>query len=303
MRRNLSKLFKKLTNSLGLDITINRVSTDAKHTKVMFVHIPKCGGISIDRALRQALAKPNEAKIRRKPMLLSSLYHFEGNLDSIAGQSEFSEFHTKNVQDILVYHLNLNWNYVSGHTPINQKLLAHYSNNYQFVTLLRNPVERFISNYIFNKISNDANFMLPAKGTCKLDKASIWQEADEIINSTRGWHLAHTMSLFVTGRYPKDEQDAANMQQEVLNNLKQFAVVGFLDDMSNFEKQLSDLVSSPINIKQHNKTSDFKSEEERFVQSCLKEYFAQEEVLNTLQSICKTELETFHKAKELFTKT
>lgn len=300
MRKNLSKLFKKLTNSLGLDITINRISTDAKHTKVMFVHVPKCGGISIDRALRQALAKPNEAKIRRKPMLASSLYHFEGNLGSIDGQSEFSEFHAKNVQDILTYHLNLKWNYVSGHTPVNKKLLEHYSSEYKFVTLLRNPIDRFISNYIFNKVSNDTNFMLPAKGTCKLDKASIWTEAGDIINSTRGWHLAHTMSLFVTGRYPKDEQDAADMQEEVLSNLKQFAVVGFLDDMSNFEKQLGDLIGSSISIRQHNKTSDFKSDEEQFVQSCLKEYFAQEEVLNKLQSICKTELETFHKAKALF---
>jgi len=300
MKNNLRRLFRKVTNRLGFDITINRISKNVQNSKVMFVHIPKCGGISIDRALREALAKPNEAKIRRKPMLASSLFHFTGKLDSLETQSQFSEFHAKNVQDILVYHLNLNWNYVSGHTPVNSHILDTYGSEYQFVTLLRDPIERFVSNYIFNKVSNEASFMLPAKGTCALNRESLWQEADKIINSSRGWHLAHTMSLFMTGRYPADEKDAKEMQPEVLDNLKKFAVVGFLDDMNSFEKQLSKLTNTAIKIKQHNKTSDFKTEEEIFVQRCLKEYFTQEKVVKKLEELCNAERQTFQKAVRLF---
>jgi hypothetical protein len=123
-----------------------------------------------------------------------------------------------------------------------------------------------------------------------MTKDELWHEADQILNSRRGWHMANTMTMFLTGRYPKDEADAKNMQNEVLNNLSKFSVVGFLNEMPSFEQQLNKLTGKPIQIGKHNTTNDIESAEAQFIRESLKEYFAQDEVLCTLNTLCCNEI-------------
>jgi hypothetical protein len=242
----------------------------------------------VDRALREQLARPGEKRLRRKPIIATSLHNFNRDISTLDDKCDFSEFHCQQIQSILTYHLNLNWHYVSGHINVTKRILDAYSEQYNFVTLLRDPVERLISNYIFNKLTNKFAIMPPSIATKAMTKEELWQEADQILNSRRGWHMANTMTMFLTGRYPKDEQDAKNMQNEVLDNLSKFSVVGQLTKMQTFEQDLSQLIGKPIQIDKHNATKAIESSDAEFIRAALKDYFNQKEVIMMLKKLCQS---------------
>ena len=74
----IKKTIKKIIQKTGYDVVFHRVASSNKNTKqVAFIHIPKCGGVSIDTALRAQLAQIGERKIKRKPLIASSLLSFE----------------------------------------------------------------------------------------------------------------------------------------------------------------------------------------------------------------------------------
>ena len=291
-------MINNLSQRLGYEVSIHRISNHKTSQKpVVFVHIPKCGGVSVDRALREQLALPGEKKIKRKPLIETSLFNFNRSIVTLDDKCDFSEFHCKQIQHTLVYHLNLNWQYVSGHFNVTKEILAKYHDQYQFVTLLRNPVDRFISNYIFNRLTNQMTIMPPSIASQATTKEQLWLEADELINSRRGWHMANTMTMFLTGRYPKDDSDAKAMQNEVLDNLAKFSVVGFLDDMPSFEQQLNGITGKDFQIGKHNTTSAIENAEAQFIRTALKEYFAQDVVKERLASLCSNEKSIFSIAK------
>jgi|TARA_B110000908_G_C10204653_1_gene427081 hypothetical protein len=45
--------------------------------------------------------------------------------------------------------------------PVTSNIIEDYQNRYDFITVLRDPVERFISKYIFNKMTNVTSFLIP----------------------------------------------------------------------------------------------------------------------------------------------
>ncbi|GAA6203342.1 sulfotransferase family 2 domain-containing protein [Thalassotalea sp. SU-HH00458] len=298
MKKTLSTMINYLTQRLGYEFSIHRINPKNTSQKpVVFVHIPKCGGVSVDRALREQLALPGERKIKRTPLIDTSLFNFEKEIVTLADKCDFSEFHAKQIQDILVYHLNLNWQYVSGHFNVTGKILEEFSDSYQFVTLLRDPVDRLISNYIFNKLTNTFAIMPPSIATKPMTKDELWLEADQILNSRRGWHMANTMTMFLTGRYPKDEADAKNMQNEVLDNLSKFSVVGTLDDMPSFEQRLNRVSGKSFQIGKHNTTREIQSIDSKFIQDSLIEYFNQEKVKRKLETLCSLDVTNYQKQK------
>ena len=48
-----------------------------------------------------------------------------------------------------------NYPIVSGHFHINKNIIHSYKEKYNFITILRDPVERFISHYKYNKVNNN----------------------------------------------------------------------------------------------------------------------------------------------------
>lgn len=294
----ISKLLIKLASQIGYDVTISPIKSKAFESsakKVVYVHIPKCGGMSIDEALRKKLALPHERKIKRMPLIKSNLATFGREIASLDDACDFSEYHAKINKNILRYHLNLQWQYLSGHLTVDQTLLKDFLQTYQFFTVLREPASRFISNYLYNKMTNTQHIMPPSSNlNCTIDSAI--NEAKEILDHRRGWHLANTMTLFITGRYPKNVDDAKNMQREFEHNLSHFSAVGFLSDLPKFGDKVRRQTGHKINIANKNTTKSHFSEENLKIHQALSTFFNEGKTKAKLNEICKYDIENYQRA-------
>lgn len=301
---NIKRLIKSLLEKQGFDSVFHPIAKTPYHgPKIAFVHIAKCGGMSVDNALRQAIALPDQPRIDREATLAASMASFNRIISNAQDSAAFSHHHAQNLSGILDYYLSKQWQYISGHVTITSDILDRHADNYAFVTVLRNPVQRFISNYIYNKLTNKNLFMLPNVH----NKDNLIDEAEQILTSERGWQLANTTSMFLTGRYPKSETDANDMQIEVARNLSKFKVVGFLESMTSFEQQCSELTGKQIKFGQLNSSRSASKtgknhEAKGQIQSVLNSYFNQPDTIKKLEHLCRFELANYESTQSLYAK-
>ncbi len=287
------KILKRLLTSQGYEANLHRIAKmPYTGQKIAFIHIAKCGGSSVDFALRTALASPGQPRIDRPATIASSMATFNGEINNLKDNCKFSEHHAEHLHKILGYYLEQNWQYISGHVTINKELIERFKEEYAFITILRDPVKRFISNYTFNKLTNKKAIMLPNS----LNTDNVIQEAKEILNSKRGWQMANSPTMYLTGRYPTDAADAQTMQSEVASNLAQFKVVGFLDNLDKFASDCQKLTGRNINIGQRNTTEKLNSPEEQKVKGLLKEFFNDKETKALVNKLCQFEMENYKRA-------
>jgi hypothetical protein len=288
-------IFKKFIASQGYELNLHRVAkVPYTGPKIAFIHIAKCGGISVDTALRLALATNGQRRIDRDTIIASSIASFGGSINSLESSYKFSEYHAQHLSKILTYYLQENWHYVSGHITINSKIIERFQNEYSFITILRDPVKRFISNYTFNKLTNTKAIMLPNN----LDTDNIVQEAKSILLSRRGWQMANSPTMYLTGRYPINESDAVNMQQEVASNLSKFKVIGFLDNLDKFSDECQELTGQKIDIGHRNTTVQLNTSEQIKVKTQLQEFFHEKETIKLVNKLCKFEMENYRKVRD-----
>ena len=293
MKQNI----KHLINRLGYDVKLHRVGkAQQNQAKFAFVHVPKSGGISIDLAMREQLAKPGEARFSREGAIEMSLATFGQDINNLDSIAQFSDHHAQQLNGLLAYHLAQNWQYISGHVSTNQHIIKSFAQQYHFITVLREPVSRFISNYIYNKLTNSLPIMAPNN----LNSDNLIAEVDHILAHRRGWQMANVMSMCITGRFAKDAADAQKIQSEFADNLAAYKVVGFLDNLDSFSKQIKQLSNKQINIGNHNTTDSFLDEKKQHVKSTLQNYFNEPSVKAQLEHLCRFDIENYHRAKEKY---
>ncbi|MEI4548442.1 hypothetical protein [Pseudoalteromonas spongiae] len=294
MRNLLKSSILKVAHSAGYELKISRITKSQQQNRIAFIHLAKCGGISIDNAMRSQFAQSGERKIIRSPLIATSLYKFERSISNLTDACDFSELHIDTLQDALLYHLNQDWNYVSGHLAVNSKLLKHYSKKYDFITVLRNPKARFKSNYIFNKMTNNLSAMPPYANSMQ----DVINEANEIVYGRRGWQMANMQTSYITGYFPKDEHDAASQQILFRENIDQFKVVGILEELYKFKQACFERYKVKLDIKKRNQTDSNLTKEQSSIKMTLEDYFSSSKVENKLDSLCQFEMENYNYVKE-----
>lgn len=220
--------------------------------KLAFLHLPKCAGTSVDGALRDALG-PN-ASIRINPIACRK------SAEKLLGNSQAQNFfveYPKYQEFLLAYHLECGFPYVSGHVPVTTKLLDKFSDGYDFVTVLRNPTERWISHYIYNKLNFDDALVAP----CRSYEGDPADELQEILTSWRGWQLGHIYTVLLSGFCPS-QQDVQFAVSNAKKNLSRFRLIGFITELDEFIMRLGDLINHHLKVSHLNVTAETTTEHE-----------------------------------------
>lgn len=203
---------------------------------IAFMRIPKCATTSTHRAIAR---------------LYRSVWTFDGNgIDSVHhgacdGAAEVQGTTTWEMRRTALAYLlaNPDSKFVAGHFEVNADLLEKFADTYNFITLLRNPVDRWISHYLYNK-------HLPR------DRYDISTDMEEFVETERGRGIAqmYTAYLSGTGDLNPDERDTERVRKQARENLASFELVGIVEEMASFEERFTDRFGVELNVRRRNRS-------------------------------------------------
>lgn len=203
--------------------------------RFVFHHVPKCGGTSVALALRkryilsQVTVKPEE-----------SFRAFE----AVTGRSDRAQMLIDVAalrEQMLLYHLFDDIRCISLHVAFSETAHQKFSGHYKFITVLREPVSRFISHFFWSHGKAHAH-------------AGIDEDFAAFLDTDRARRLGATYVDFFSGSpMARNLADPLLIQRATDTLRYRFDVVGYLDDLNRFESDVKAALGVRVRIGHENK--------------------------------------------------
>lgn len=207
---------------------LDRLAPRGREPRIVFFHVPKCGGTSVEHALIDAIE-------RRQPLRRTNMFHLDPHASRVAAERAGLPLE-QHREHVLLYVLGLrNLAYVGGHFPVSQRALALKAPGDVFVTVLRHPYGRFLSNYYYNrfKTGDRAHF-------------GIEQDLEDWLGTEEARYAAAALVRAFAGdrRLWSDRPSQASDDlwrsgvEAAVETVRQFDVVGDIGDLGAFAEAL-----------------------------------------------------------------
>lgn len=187
--------------------------------RVVFHHVPKCGGTSIGRALRKRFIL-SQATIAPESSF-RAIETFTGIRDRERLLIQVLDLR----EQMLLYHLFEDVHCISAHVRFSTVAHEAFRSSYKFVTVLREPVARFISHYRWSHGKPDAHG--------RIDEAF-----ETFLGTERAKRLGATYVEYFCGLPKEADIRSEHAIASAIRNLGRMDVVGRLDRLDIFKKKI-----------------------------------------------------------------
>lgn len=214
--------------------TVHRRLTDLLcQQRIVFHHVPKCGGTSVGRSLRRAYILSQGTVTPEESFEAFTAVAGRADRKQVIGDElEFREM-------MLLYLLYSDIRCVSAHVPFSDIAYEKFHGKYLFVTLLRDPVERFVSHYSWSHNRPNAH-------------GHISEEFEDFLSTERAKALGSAYVRYFCGRPGLTPADVSAAIEMAVRNLRRLDHVGFLDEMVRFQGALQHLTGKQLRIGREN---------------------------------------------------
>lgn len=201
------------------------------HHRLFFLHLPKCGGQSIKSALT----------MRFKPYHLTSPI-FEYDVHSLKYAIEISggDWRRYSEKLLLYFMADRSFKYIGGHFWWSDTAYSHFNDEWEFITILRDPISRWFSHYFYDRYPKNKGLY------------PITDDLPSFVYSERAHEIGR---IYVDRLTDTDDQSRNEMQtliDEAIGNLNKFRIVGCLEHMDEFKRQFKEIYGVKLNIGKKN---------------------------------------------------
>jgi hypothetical protein len=206
---------------------MTQITEPARHDPVVFLHVMKCGGTSVRAGLSRAIGGDADHPI------------FELQGQAVIGVVGGRHADNWQFRNRLLHYLLLG--------PRPSLVLGHfrYRNEYDellgaahFVTVLRDPLERFVSLYKYRRHKDTVD--VPVSGSF-----------EQFLETPRWQKQGHVYVTTFSGRDDLDPHSEEAIEQTI-SNLGRFAVVGDITNVGSFCDGVAAIIKKPVEIPRFN---------------------------------------------------
>lgn len=202
---------------------------------VVFHHVPKCGGTSIGRALRKRYI------LSQVGLLVKPAFEMA---DTLYAKSEVEEAWPVVCdfrEQFLVYQMHAGTRCVSAHIVFSRRAYDAFNQQYTFMTVLREPVARFLSHYHYT-YAKRAGMSLAS-----------FLDTDEARNlGVRYVEYFHGMSERI-------DLFSSHALQQAQKNIECFDILGILEEPAHLVEDIEKVLGFTPKIGHDNKRQPVKS--------------------------------------------
>jgi hypothetical protein len=237
--------------------------------KICYIHVAKCGGTSIRHAIKKQYGSPVLNRLLRRKRNFINLNAGA----ALKGSQLFNEDLWAYREKLLIYFLSIkSYAFISGHFPFSDLAMDHFQGEWNFITILRHPVDRWFSHYFFNRHKTHEHF-----------KTDLSLEA--YIDSDDGKSLGSFYHKLFYGR----AYDAKNVSPEesyakVTGNIDKLACIGLTEHLDIFCRDFDKYFGRKLNIGTKNKNPLPKKDRSRLITDAIREQ---------VENICEPDLKIY----------
>lgn len=235
--------------------------------KIFFMHVPKCGGTSISRAIRSSYGF-DKTKGRKLFFQLDAAASLRAS--QILGFKEL-EF----LENLLIYNMSISSRkYIDGHFVYSQKAFEEFGDEWKFVTLLRHPVSKWFSKYFYNRYKESLHYKLDCDLETYVESKTGIAEGSDYVRCLTGLSLFH-------------DSNSKRAVEQAIGNLHNFFLIGVLEKIDVFKNKFKRQFGTKLYIERFRSNPLPKSKQEEQISDGIKK---------RVEEICQPDIQVYNAA-------
>lgn len=237
--------------------------------KIFFLHVPKCGGTSLRIAIEDAFNFPKDSK----------KYDFHLDIMALDSASNILEKPIIELKrDLLNYCMaHKSYRYISGHFAYSERAMNSLGNEWKHITILRDPVSKFFSQYFYNRHKRNNHHKLD----CSLE---------DFLKTDEAQHLGRNYIYLLVDGISSQEASKDIAIDQAIKNLEKFTLVGLLEYLDWFYEDFKSIFGAQLKIEERNKNPLSNKQQKQQIT---------EEMKAQVKEICQPNLQVYQAALEL----